>query len=94
MQDFNNPRTTDDFHTQLRLQQSVYAGERRLHAMHGAEAQAAAAAMNLASLQNQLVFRVAEAYYRVLQSRNLVAVRREAETQVEKHLEIVTNTVQ
>jgi outer membrane protein TolC len=89
MQDFNNPRTTDDFHTQLRLQQSVYGGERRWHAMHGAEARVGAATMNLASLQNQLVFRIAEAYYRLLQARNLVAVRREAVTQVEQHLEIV-----
>jgi outer membrane protein len=89
MQDFNNPRTTDDFHTQLRLQQSVYAGKRRVHAMHGAEAQAAAAAMSLSALQNQIVFRVAEAYYRLLQARNLVAVRREAVTQVQQHLNIV-----
>ena len=89
MQDFNSPSTTDDFHTQLRLQQSVYAGERRLHAVHAAQAQTSAATMNLASLQNQLVFRVAEAYYRLLQARNLVSVRREAVTQVEQHLDIV-----
>jgi outer membrane protein TolC len=89
MQDFNNPQTTDNFQTQMRLQQSVYAGERRLHATHAAEAQAAAATMSLAALQNQMVFRVAEAYYRLLQSRDLVAVRREAVDQVRQHLEIV-----
>lgn len=89
MQDFNNPPTTDDFHTQLRMQQTLYAGERRLHAMHKAAAQAAAATMNLASLQNQLVFRVAEAYYRLLQARNLVGVRREAVTQVQRQLDTV-----
>lgn len=89
LQDFNNPRTTDDFHTQLRLQHRVFAGESRLHTMHGAAARAAAANMNLASLQNQLVFRVAEAYYRLLQARNLVSVRGEAVTQVQQHLEIV-----
>ncbi len=88
-QDFNNPATTDDFHTQLRLQQNVYSGERRLHKMHAANADSAAAAMNLAALQNQLVFRVAEAYYRLLQARDLVEVRGEAVTQVEQHLKIV-----
>ena len=45
--------------------------------------------MTLAALHNQLVFRVAEAYYRVLQVRDLVEVRREAVTQVEQHLKIV-----
>lgn len=89
MQDFNNPPTTDNFQTQIRLQQSVYAGERRLHATHAAKAWAAAATMNLAALQNQMVFRVAEAYYRLLQARDLVAVRREAVEQVRQHLEIV-----
>ena len=47
--------------------------------------------MNLAALQNQLVFRVAEAYYRVLQARELVEVRGEAVAQVEQHLEIVAS---
>ncbi len=89
MQNFNRPPTTDDFHTQFRLQQNVFSGQRRWHAVHAAEAQSAAATLNLAALQNTLVFQVAEAYYRLLQARNLVAVRREAVAQVQQHLEIV-----
>lgn len=89
MQDFNNPRTLDNFQTQVQVQHGIFAGERRLHAMHGAQAQVTAAAMNLGALQNQLVYGVAEAYYRVLQARSLVAVREEAVAQVQQHLQIV-----
>lgn len=88
-QDFNNPGTIDDFHTQLRLQHSLYAGQRTQHSMHAAQAQVSAAASNVEGVQNQLVFRVAEAYYRLLQARNLVKVREEAVSQVEQHLKIV-----
>jgi outer membrane protein TolC len=89
MQDFNNPGVIDDFHTQLRLQHRVYAGEQRLHEKHAAEAGVSAAAFNLEAVHNQLVFRIAEAYYRLLQARDLIQVRREAVDQVEQHLKIV-----
>ncbi len=88
-QDFNAPPTVDDFHTQLRLQHQVYAGQRRIHQLHAAEANSAAATMQLAAVQNQLVFRVAEAYYRLLQARNLIRLRREATRRLEEHLKIV-----
>jgi outer membrane protein TolC len=87
--DINNPPAIDDFHTQLRIQQSVYSGERRLHVVHAAEAQTAAATFNLVAIQNQLVFRIAEAYYRVLQARDMVDVRGETVEQVRQHLEVV-----
>lgn len=89
MQDFNKPRVIDDFHTQVRLQHRVYAGEQRLHEMHAAQAGVSAAVFNLEAVHNQLVFRVAEAYYRLLQARDLVQVRREAVDQVDQHLKIV-----
>jgi len=89
LQNFNNPPTTNNFHTQLQLQHNVYSGERRLHQMHAADAKSDAATLSLSALQNQLVFRVAEAYYRVMQARELVEVRREAVNQVEQHLKIV-----
>lgn len=89
MQDFNNPRVIDNFQTQVRLQHRVYAGEQRLHEMHAAQAGVSAAVFNLEAVHNQLVFRVAEAYYRLLQARDLVQVRREAVEQVEQHLKIV-----
>jgi len=88
-QDFNNPSTTDNFHTQILLQHTLYSGGRRLHQMHAAEAQRNTATLSLLALQNQLVFRVAEAYYRVLQARALLEVRLEAVTQVEQHLKSV-----
>ncbi|MBC8875678.1 MAG: TolC family protein [Planctomycetes bacterium] len=88
-QDFNNPRTIDDFHTQLRLEHRVYAGEQRRHGLHAAQAGVSAAAWNLESVHNQLVFRVAEAYYRLLQARDLVKVRQQAVQQVSQHLDIV-----
>jgi outer membrane protein TolC len=89
MQDFNNPGTLDDFDTQLRLEHRLYAGGRRSHQVHAADAQVAAGAFHLKTVRNQLVLRVAEAYYRLLQARDLVKVREEAVAQVEQHLEIV-----
>jgi outer membrane protein TolC len=71
------------------LQQSVYSGGQRSAEMRAAEAQSHAACFNLSAVQNQLVFRVAEAYYRVLQAQQLVEVRREAVEQVSRHREIV-----
>jgi len=88
-QDFNNPATLDDFHTQLRLEHNLYAGQRRQHELHAAQAEVSAWTCDLAAVQNQLVFHVAEAYYRLLQARDLVLVRREAVSQVEQHLQIV-----
>jgi len=40
-------------------------------------------------VQNELVFRVAEAYYRLLQARELVEVRQEVVEQVRRHLQMV-----
>ena len=88
-QDFNNPPTIDNFQTQVRLEHRVYAGEQRLHEEHAAEAGVSAAAQSLQAIQNQLVYGVAEAYYRLMQARDLVEVRQEAVSQVEQHLEIV-----
>lgn len=86
---FNNPGTVDDFHTQLLAQQGVYAGGRRMAETQAADANRHAARFALAAVQNELVFRVAEAYYRTFQARELVAVRQDAVRQVERHLEIV-----
>ena len=89
MQDFNNPRVIDDFHTQLRIQHQVYAGGQRLQEKQAAQAGVSAAEFDIKAVHNQLVFRVAEAYYRLLQARDLVQVRREAVEQVAQHLQIV-----
>lgn len=88
-QDFNNPRTIDDFDTKLRYQHRLYAGGQRLAERDGALAGLSAASFGLEAVQNQLVFRVAEAYYRLLQAEELLGVREEAVRQVEQHLEIV-----
>ncbi|MFC1597087.1 TolC family protein [Planctomycetota bacterium] len=87
--DLNHPPTTDDFHTQVLLQHGVYAGGRRKADTCAAMASRSAAGFSLAAAQNELVFRVAEAYYRAFQARELVSVRGEAVSQVERHLEIV-----
>ena len=73
--DFNNPGVVDDFHTQLLVQQGVYAGGRRVAETRAAAANRQAACFELAAVQNELVFRVAEAYYRVFQARELTAIR-------------------
>jgi outer membrane protein TolC len=88
-QDFNHPGTIDNFQTQLRLEHRLYAGQRRQHALHAAQQQVGSATLTLAAVQNQLVYQVAEAYYRLLQARDLVNVRQQAVSQVEEHLKIV-----
>jgi len=85
----NHPGGVDDFHTQFLVQQGIYAGGRRAAQTYAAAASRDAAASALAAAQNELVFRVAEAYYRAFQARELVGVRDEAVRQVERHLEIV-----
>ncbi|MCA9199720.1 MAG: TolC family protein, partial [Planctomycetales bacterium] len=89
-QDFNDPQTVDNFHTQLRFQHSIYTGERRQHALHAAAAGSNAASLSLVALQNQMTYQVAEAYYRLLQARDLAKVRQQAVQQVQQHLDIVT----
>ncbi len=86
---FNNPGVVDDFHTQLLVRQGVYAGGRRVAETQAAAANRQAACFALAAVQNELVFRVAEAYYRVFQARELAAVRQQSVRQVEQHLELV-----
>ena len=81
--------TLDDFHTQVFLDQSVYTGGLRTARAGSAKAQRDAAEFELTAVQNELVFRVAEAYYRLLQARDLVELRRESVRQVQRHLEMV-----
>ena len=86
---FNNSGVVDDFHSQLLVQQGVYTGGRRMAETQAAEANRRAASFGLAAVQNELAFRVAEAYYRVFQARELAADRQQSVRQVEQHLEIV-----
>jgi outer membrane protein TolC len=79
----------DDFHTQAYAQQSLYAGGKRLAQERSAEALRDASNFSLVAVQNELVFRVAEAYYRLLQNRDLLQARREAVEQVERELAAV-----
>jgi outer membrane protein len=88
-QNFNHPGFIDNFLTQGVLNQNIYAGGLRRARQQAAEAQRDADAHALASVQNELVFRVAEAYYRLLQAQELVEVRQEAVEQVRRHLHSV-----
>ena len=85
----NHPGVVDDFHTQLLVQQGVYEGGRRQAELGAAAWNREAAACALAAAQNELIFRVAEAYYRAFQTRELKAVREEAVNQVRHQLELV-----
>jgi outer membrane protein len=87
--DLNHPGTTEDFHTQLLVQHGLYTGGRRRAQTYAAAAGRDAAEFALETAQNELVFRVAEAYYRAFQARELRSVREEAVGQVEGHLEMV-----
>ncbi len=88
-QDFNRPPVIDDFNTKVRLQHSLYTGGRRTYQEQAADASRRGAALQVAAVHNQLVFRIAEAFYRLLQADHLLAVRAEAVRTVEQHLQIV-----
>jgi outer membrane protein len=86
---FNHPGFIDNFLTQGALNQNLYAGGLRRARQQAAEAQRNADAHALATVQNELVFHVAEAYYRLLQAQKLVEVRQDAVEQVRRHLQSV-----
>jgi outer membrane protein TolC len=71
------------------LEQRIFAGSSRTIGANAADALQSAAHHDLQAVQNELVFAAAEAYYRILQARDLVAVSTEAVAQVEQHLKIV-----
>ena len=88
-QNVSNPDAIDDFHGQLRLQQDVYDGGKRAAQERAASALVSAASYDVQARRNELSFRVAEAYYRLLQARDLLRVRTQAVRQMESHLENV-----
>jgi outer membrane protein TolC len=92
--DLNHPDSRDDFHTQLHVQQTLYAGGRRVAQVHSAEAREQADGAALAAARNELVFRVAEAYYRTFQARELREVRAQAVEQVRRELAVVRARLQ
>jgi len=88
-QDFNSPGTFDNFDTQLRVKHRLYASGRRLAEEDAAQSNLMAAGLGLDAVRNQLTYRVAEAYYRLLQADDLLHVRQQTVTQVEHHRKIV-----
>ncbi len=89
----NIPNTYADLHTQLSVSEDVYTGGRRLAQKRSAEASLEASRFDLAGVQNELVFEVAEAYYRLLQAREFLQVRRQAVEQVKRQLDVVAARV-
>ncbi|HEV3119598.1 MAG TPA: TolC family protein [Gemmataceae bacterium] len=83
---FSGQTTADDFHSQVHFQQDLYNGGARLARHRSAEADREASRLDVAAVQNRIVFQVAEAYYRLYQARELGKVRREAVAQVESEL--------
>jgi outer membrane protein len=93
-QNLNHPGNHDDFHTQLHFQQTLYAGGRRVAQVRSAQAREEADAAGLAAAQNELIFRVAEAYYRAFQAKELREVRGQAVEQVRRELTVVRARLQ
>jgi len=86
---FNPPPVADALQTQVQVRQDIYTGGLRLAQTRSAAAERDSARFGLASVQNRIVFQVAEAYYRLFQARELVNVRGAAVTQVESELRAV-----
>lgn len=86
---FNHPGFIDNFLTQTQIQQPLYEGGRLRARKQAAESQQQASTYSLRAAQNELAFHVAEAYYRLLQARNLAEVRRGTVEQVQHQRQIV-----
>ncbi len=70
------------------LHQNIYAGGRRVETERSAADIKLAQAHALEAARNELVFRAAEAYYRLIQARDLIRIRELEYNQVGKHLTI------
>ncbi len=70
------------------LHQNIYAGGRRVETERSAADIKLAQAHALDAARNELVFRAAEAYYRLIQARDLIRIRELEYEQVGKHLTI------
>lgn len=88
-QNFNRPTVTDIFRTQVITKYNLYSGGTPTAEAQAATAERDAAVSGVKEVHNQLVFRVAEAYYRLLQATELLHVRKEAVTQVGQHVDMV-----
>jgi outer membrane protein len=86
--DFNHPGFIDNFLTSTQIDQPLYAGGRLRARRDAAESQQQASTFSLRAAQNELVFHVAEAYYRLIQARNLTQVRRTNVEQVQQQLDV------
>jgi outer membrane protein TolC len=85
---FPLPSNSDIFHQQVHLRQDIYTGGLRLAQMRAADADREASVYSLTSVRNLMVYQVAEAYYRVIQARSLVDVRRQSVAEVESELQV------
>ena len=88
-QNFNHPGFVGNFSTLVTLKQNLYSGGRRTAEELAAEEQRRASSFTLAASRNELVFRVAEAYFRLVQTFELMESRAAAVRQIERHVELV-----
>ena len=88
-QNFNHPGYVGNISTLLTLQHNLYSGGRRTAEAVSAEEQRRASSYALAAARNELIFRVAEAYYRIIQARELLESRSAAVGQIERHVALV-----
>ena len=88
-QNLDHPGFVNNFSTLVTLQQNIYSGGRRTAEASSANEQRLGASFTLAAARNELVFRVAEAYFRLLQASDLLNSRSVAVNQVERHLALV-----
>jgi outer membrane protein TolC len=88
-QNVNHPGFLGNFSTLLTLQQNLYSGGRRTAEAMSADEQRLGASFTLAAVRNELVFRVAEAYFRLIQANELLNSRSAAVHQVERQLALV-----
>jgi outer membrane protein TolC len=88
-QDFNHPGYVGNISTLLTFQQNLYSGGRRKAEALSAEEQKHAGAYALSATRNEMMFRVAEAYFRIIQASELVESRKAAVSQIERHVSLV-----
>lgn len=88
-QNFNEPGTNDDWHTQIALRHDVYTGGRRTARTQAAAQRRESRRDQEIAVRSELTFRSAQAFYQLLQARDVVQIREEALRRVRQHRDTV-----
>jgi outer membrane protein TolC len=88
--DPNDPDDTDNLRFSVGLEYRLYNGGQNILSIRMAGEEKTAKELQLAAVQNELIYQVTRGYYRVLQAQAFVRVQAESVTSLEENLRVAT----